>query len=181
MKHTLGVLCGLFLALGTVLCAAELDSSLQTKLDDQVKQLQTLAALPEVVAAVKAQNAQLPPELAAMTQDKWKTTNLLDPVMKSLSKNAAAEALRTHKSPVVSEAFVSDAQGRKVAFLSKPTNWSHLGKPKHDLPMQGKSWQGDVEVDASTGLQQVQVALPILDGQKPIGSLVVGLALSKLK
>jgi len=46
--------------------------------------------------------------------------------------------------------------------------------------MTGKTWQGQPEVDESTGLQQVQVAVPILDGGKPIGSLVVGLSLTKL-
>ena len=71
--------------------------------------------------------------------------------------------------------------GTKAAFLSKTTGWSHKGKPKHDLPMSGKSWQGPVEVDESTGLQQVQVAVPVLDGGKPVGSLVVGLSLSKLR
>jgi hypothetical protein len=46
--------------------------------------------------------------------------------------------------------------------------------------MSGKSWQGKVEVDESTGLQQVQVAVPVLDNGQAIGSLVVGLSLSKL-
>jgi hypothetical protein len=81
---------------------------------------------------------------------------------------------------VVSEAFLSGADGFKVAFLSKPTNWSHKGKPKHDVPMTGKTWQGPVEVDESTGTQQVQVAVPVKDGGKVIGSLVVGLSVDKL-
>jgi hypothetical protein len=80
----------------------------------------------------------------------------------------------------VSEAFVSGADGGKVAFLGKTSNWSHKGKPKHDQPMSGKTWQGQVEVDESSGLQQVQVAVPVLDGGKPIGSLVVGLSVGKL-
>jgi hypothetical protein len=47
--------------------------------------------------------------------------------------------------------------------------------------MAGKTWIGPVEVDESTGLQQVQVALPVLDGGKPIGSIVLGLSVAKLK
>jgi len=46
--------------------------------------------------------------------------------------------------------------------------------------MTGKNWQGAVEVDESTGLQQIQVAVPVLDGDKAIGSMVVGLSLTKL-
>jgi hypothetical protein len=75
---------------------------------------------------------------------------------------------------------VSGADGSKVAFLTKPSSWSHAGKPKHDKPMTGKTWQGDVEVDASTGARQIQVSVPVLDGGKPIGSIVVGFSIAKL-
>lgn len=47
-------------------------------------------------------------------------------------------------------------------------------------PMSGKPWQGDVEVDESSGLQQLQMAVPVLDAGKPIGSLVVGSSIGKL-
>ena len=46
--------------------------------------------------------------------------------------------------------------------------------------MSGKTWQGDVEVDESSGLRQMQVGVPVLDGRTPIGSLVVGLSIGKL-
>jgi hypothetical protein len=105
----------------------------------------------------------------------------MDPLVRSFTKNEAAVFLKSKKGEVISEAFVSGADGLKVAFLSKPTNWSHKGKPKHDQPIAGKIWQGAVELDESTGLQQVQVAVPVLDAGKPIGSLVVGLSLSKLE
>ena len=56
-----------------------------------------------------------------------------------------------------------------------------MGKPKHDKPMKGQTWQCEIEVDESTGAQQIQVGMPILDGDKPVGSLVMGLMLAKLK
>ncbi|MEN9576674.1 MAG: hypothetical protein RL514_4529 [Verrucomicrobiota bacterium] len=115
-----------------------------------------------------------------MTQDKWKTLTVLDPFVRQFSRNPVAALLKAKQSDVVSEAFVSDANGLKIAFLSKTSGWSHKGKAKHDEPMAGKTWQGPAEVDESTGLQQVQVAVPVLDGGKPIGSLVVGLSLAKL-
>jgi hypothetical protein len=68
-----------------------------------------------------------------------------------------------------------------VAFLSKTSNWSHKDKDKHRVPMTGKTWIGPVEVDESSGQQQVQVAIPVLDGGKPIGSIVVGLSTARLK
>jgi hypothetical protein len=174
-----------FLLLGlagviTAAAGADMDPALQAKLDAQLKQVQAWAGDPVIVNVVKAQNAALPPEYAAMTQDKWKTLPILDPFIRSFSKNPAGEFLKGKKSDVVSEAFLSGADGNKVAFLAKTTSWSHKGKPKHDVPMTGKTWQGAVEVDESTGLQQVQIAVPVLDGGKPIGSLVVGISISKL-
>lgn len=172
------------LALITLNCnglhAQGLDAAIQLKVDAKIKEVQVWAADPTIVGAVKQQNSAPPAEYAAMNQDKWKTLTVLDPFVRSFTKNAAAAFLKSKKTDVVGEAFLSDANGVKVAFLNKSSNWSHKGKPKQDVPMTGKTWQGPVEIDESTGLQLVQVAVPVLDGDKAIGSLVVGLAVSKL-
>jgi predicted transcriptional regulator len=160
--------------------AEDLDAATQAKVDAKIKVIQSWAANAAVVSAVKAQNTTPPADMAGMTQDKWKSLTVLDPVVRAFTKNAAAEQIKSVKDDSVSEAFVSSADGTKVAFLSKPSNWSHKGKAKHDDPMAGKTWQGAPEVDESTGAKQVQVAVPVLDGDKPIGSLVVGLNLTKL-
>jgi hypothetical protein len=160
--------------------AADLDPALQAKVDAKLKEVQVWAADPAIVGAVKAQNENPPADYASLTQDKWKELSVLDPVVRAFSKNATASFLKTKKDDAVSEAFVSCADGTKVAFLAKTTGWSHKGKPKHEVPMTGKAWQGAVEKDESTGLEQVQVSVPVLDGGTPIGSLVVGLSLSKL-
>jgi hypothetical protein len=169
------------LGAGWQLSGAEgLEATLQTKVDAMTRQIQTWAADPAIVQAVKAHNAAPPAASAAMSQDRWKSLPVLDPFVRGFSKCPAGEFLKSHKTEAVAEAFLSGADGNKVAFLAKPTNWNHTGKPKHDVPMTGKTWQGPVEVDESTGLQQVQVAVPVLDGGKPAGSLVVGLSLTKL-
>lgn len=161
--------------------AAGLDPAVQAKVDAQVKVIQGWAANPAIVGAVKGQNGAPPADFAAMTQDKWASLSVLDPFVRGFTKNEAATFLKGQKTDVVSEAFVSSADGKKVAFLAKTSGWSHKGKPKHDVPMTGKTWQGAVEVDESSGVQSVQVAVPVMDGGKPIGSLVVGLAIAKLK
>ncbi len=160
--------------------AQGLAPAVQTKVDARTNQVRIWAADPVLVNAVKAYNAAPPAASTAMTQDKWKTLPILDPFVRGFAKNPAGEFLKSKKADAVSEAFLSGIDGNKVAFLAKTTNWSHKGKPKHDVPMTGKTWQGAAEVDESTGLQQVQVAVPVLDGGKPIGSLVVGLSLAKL-
>jgi len=160
--------------------AAGLDPTQQAKIDAKIQVIKSWASNPAVIAAVKAHNANLPADQAAMTQDKWAGLTVLDPMVRSFTKNETALFLKSKKTDDIAEAFVSDAAGFKVAFLTKTSNWCHKGKPKHDMPMAGKTWQGQIEVDASSGVQQIQVAVPVMDGGKPIGSLVVGLSIAKL-
>jgi hypothetical protein len=130
---------------------------------------------------VKAHNASLSLEAKAMTKDKWQTLTVIDPFVRSFTKTPFAQSLKAKKDDSISECFVSGADGTKVAFLAKPSNWSNADKDKHRVPMTGKSWIGPVEVDESSGQQQIQIGLPVLDGHKPIGSIVFGLSMSKLR
>ncbi|PWT98187.1 MAG: hypothetical protein C5B51_29815 [Terriglobia bacterium] len=156
-------------------------ADVRAKVESKAKQLQAWGSDPQIVAAVKDYNANPPAEAKAMTNEHWKTLTLLDPFVRSFSKNSVAAYLKTKKDEQITEVFVSGADGGKVAFLSKTTWWCHRGKEKHDVPMSGKVWIGPVELDESTGRQQVQVGLPVLDGGKPIGSIVVGLSVADLK
>ena len=164
-----------------LLLAEGLDPALQAKVDVHLKEAQLWATEPTIVKTVEAYNRNGSADSAQLTQEKWKGLSVLDPMVRNFSRNEAAQFLKQKKGPAVLEAFLSGANGCKVAFLGKPSNWSHLGKPKHDIPMTGKTWQGSLEVDESTGFQQLQVAVPVKDGAgKSIGSLVIGLSLSKL-
>jgi hypothetical protein len=176
----LGGLCAALLCLSQAATAADIDAATQGRVDAKLKEIQSWAADPAVVDAVKAYNSAKSPEAAAMDQAKWKATSVIDPFVRGMTKNPAAAFLKSKGGDVVSEAFLSGADGGKVAFLGKTSSWSHKGNPKHDQPMSGKTWQGGVEIDESSGMQQLQVAAPVLDGGKPIGSLVVGLSVGKL-
>jgi hypothetical protein len=167
--------------LGSALDAAGIDAALQAKINTRLTAIRALAADPVIVRAVKDANGTVPADQAAMTQEKWASLSVLDPFVRAFTKNEAATALKDKRTDEVAEVFVSSARGTKVAFLAKPTNWSHKGMPKHETPMSGKTWQGEPAMDESTGLQTIQVSVPVLDGGKPIGSLVVGLAVSKLR
>jgi hypothetical protein len=169
------------LTLGAGAAQAAVDAAMQAEVDAQTKAIQAWSSDPVLVGAVKAQNASLPASYKAMTQDKWASLAPFDPFVLALVNNPAGQFLKARRTPAIAEAFVSAADGTKVAFLGKSTNWIHKGKPKHDVPMTGRVWQGEIETDQSTGLQQIQVAVPILDGGKPIGSLVVGLQVARLK
>jgi hypothetical protein len=165
----------------TGLGARALDPVRQTRINARVEAIKAWAADPTVVAGVKAVNAQKPAEYAAMTQEKWAELSVLDPFVRAFTKNDVAAVLRARRTAEVTEAFISATDGRKVAFLGKTTNWSHKGIAKHEVPMSGRPWQGQIEADDSTGVQQIQIGVPVLDRGKAIGSLVVGLSVSKLR
>ena len=159
----------------------EMPADVKARVEAKAKALQSWSTDAQVVAAVKAYNANPPAEAKAMTNEKWGKLTLLDPLVRGYSKNPLAMFLKQKKDDQISEGFVSGADGCKVAFLSKTTSWTHKGKPKHDVPMTGRVWYGNVEVDESTGVQQIQIGLPVLDGGKPVGSIVVGLSVAKLR
>lgn len=168
--------------LSTPVIAEEVSNEVKVKLTKKFDAAKSIAKATAISGAVAAHNKQTPPELSGMTQEKWKAASLLDKTVRSLSKNACADALKSAQKddPSITEAFVSVSDGTKACFITKPSNWSHKGKPKHDQPMAGSDWTGPVEVDASSGLKQVQIAVPILIDGKPAGSLVVGYQISKL-
>ncbi len=163
------------------LAAAPLTPAQKSSVEVQMKQFLALGTDPVVVKAVKEYIAAQPAELKGMTQEIWTKLSVLSPQIKYLTKNPLAEYLKTKKTEIVAELFVSAPNGEKVAFFSKTTSWSHKGKAKHEDPMKGKTWIGETELDESTGKQSVQFSFPVMDGSKVIGSIVIGLDLSLLK
>lgn len=155
----------------------ELSAAAKAALGKETQTIAGWASAPEIVAAVKEQNAKGP--LAGMDNEKWKAVKRSDPIVKSFQDSPAGQFLAGKVSAgkgLYAEAFLSGAQGEKVAFVSKTSAYIHKGKPKFDQPFTtGKPWQGPVEFDESTQSYTVQVAVPVLDGGKPIGVLVVGI------
>jgi hypothetical protein len=182
MKKTLCAILILAFALAALAAqaVAPLTDEQKAKVNASLKDFSVLGTDPVVVKAVKDFNAAPPPEAVGMTQEKWDGLSALAPEVRAFAKNALAEYLKTKRQPVVAELFVSGANGTKAAFFGKTTSWSHKGKPKHDFPLTGKTWVGAPELDQSSGKVTVQVSFPVLDGTKPIGSIVVGLEVSKL-
>ena len=159
--------------------SAALTADQKTKVDGFLKEYSALGSDPVVVKAVKEFNTAPPADYASITQEKWAGLSVLSNEVKALSKNPLAEYLKTKRTPVMAELFVSGANGTKVAFFAKTTSWSHKGKPKHDLPMSGKTWIDVPAMDESSGKVTVQISFPVLDAGKPAGSIVIGLDVSK--
>jgi hypothetical protein len=171
----------MILSFFSLAASAELPADIRAGITKYTPELLKFAANEIVVTEVKKANASQPAELSSMTNDKWKNLSILSPEVKLITKGELSQFLVKNKPAFVSEIFVSAKDGAKVGFISKPTSWSHLGKPKHDIPMQGKNWTGEVELDESTGIKQLQVSFPVLDeAKKAIGSIVFGLDVAKI-
>jgi len=161
---------------------AQAPPEIKAKLEAKIRQLEAFRTDPQVVRAVEAYNATPPsPEAKAMTNDKWHSLSLMDPFVRTVGKTPLSEYLKTKRDDVIAKIFVSGADGGKAGFDAKTEHWTHKGLPKHEVPMTGKMWIGPVKLDDSTGLQLIQVGLPVLDGGKPIGSIVFGLRVEKLR
>lgn len=175
-----GVLVGLGLA-GTA-WGADLSPAVQKEIDKHIEVVKGWAANPVLVKAVEAQNAKGP--IAGMDNPKWKSVRRSDEVVKGFQSCEAGKFLKAKAEEgkeAYPEAFLSGAQGEKVAFIEKTSSYIHKGMPKFDVPFGGKAWQGKPEFDESSQAHQVQVGVPVLSGGKPIGVLVVGLNVTQLE
>jgi len=163
---------------------AQAPPAIKAKLDDKIKELATLSTDPEIVNPVKAHNATpASGEEVGMTNDKWHSLSVLDPLVRATSKTPLSEYLKSKKTTddTIAKIFVSGADGSKVGFDAKTEHWTHHGMPKHEVPMSGQTWIGPINLDDSTGQQLIQVGMPVLDGRKPIGSIIFGLRVDKLR
>jgi hypothetical protein len=174
----------IMLLLLAAVCAgdAQAPPDLQAKLDTEMKHLKEISHDSQVVDAVKAYNSTAQSgEARTMTNEKWHSLAILDPFVRSIGKNALSEFLKTRRDDVIVKIFVSGADGGKVGFDAKTEHWTHKGMPKHEVPMSGKIWVSPVKLDDSTGLQMIQIGLPVENAEKPIGSIVFGLRADKLR
>jgi hypothetical protein len=173
-----------FLPLMALAGSFELTPSIQGELERQVKALAVWAADPVIVNAVKEQNAKGP--IPGMDNAKWKTVRRSDPIVQGLINNPAGQFLKKKieaSGGTLDKAFLNGAQGEKVAFAEKTISYLHRGQEKFDVPMStGKPWHMTKPwFDESLQAYALQVAVPVLDGGKPIGVLVASIPVSHLE
>jgi len=139
------------------------------------------AASPVVVEAVLAQNAKGP--IPGMDNAKWGTVPESDPIVQGFINNEAGKFLTAEMAGtngICVSAFLSAAQGEKVAFTDKTGSYIHKGSDKFDVPFTtGKNWQGKPELEGKVYI--IQISVPVLSEGKPIGALVVDVDGSKLE
>jgi len=154
---------------------------IQEKITWQVWNANGWAASPVVVEAVLAQNAKGP--IPGMDNKKWKTVPESDAIVQGFINNEAGKFIKAELAKtegVCVGAFLSAAQGEKVAFTDKTGSYIHKGSAKFDVPFSsGKTWQGEPELEDKVYI--IQISVPVLSEGKPIGALVVEINGSKLE
>ena len=160
--------------------AGEIDPALKAKLDAQVKIVQSWVNDPVIVQAVKAQNASPSAEAKAMTEAKWGCVAPVRRFRPVAGQQPGWAVPEGQERP-------GDQRGLR---LGGRRNEGGLPGEDHQLDPQGQGqarraderedlvWRG--QTDKSTGLQQIQVCVPVLDGGQPIGAVVVGFQVSRL-
>jgi hypothetical protein len=163
--------------------ASDITPAVQGELDRLKQSLGKWASDPVIVHAVKEQNAKGP--IPGMDNAKWKTIRRSDPIVQGLIHNPAGEFLKKMvdaSGGTLDKAFLCGVQGEKVAFAEKTISYLHKGQEKFDVPMAtGKPWQMTKQwFDESLQAYALQVAVPVMDGGKPIGVLVASVPVSHL-
>lgn len=152
-----------------------------------VPDIKTLASNPVIVEAVKAQNTRnISIDEIKKRDAEWQSTTGVDDFMKGLLNNAAAkEMLKFEKTkPYYTELFLMDNQGANVAMTNKTSDYWQGDEAKWQKSFdggKGSTHLGDVKFDDSAQAYLVQVSLPVMDGDKAIGAITVGINLDVLE
>lgn len=172
-----------FLPAAVIAMDFQVTPAVQAELDRQKAEITKWAADPTVVSAVRAQNRKGP--MAGVDNSKWKSMRRSDPDVRKFQTSDVGQFLRNRQRETegaITEVFLNAAKGEKVAFGEKTTSYIHAGMAKHDVPLKtGRPWQGEPGFDESTQTYAIQISVPVLDGGRPIGSLVAGVNVSHLR
>jgi hypothetical protein len=186
-KHFLiFMLLGMFFILMTSMALAA-EKAPQKIMDLTNNTLAPIGTDPIIIEAVKAENAKgkSMDEIKAM-DEKWKNTAGVADFMRSLMDSACGKHIREFQKsqPYFSEIFVMDNQGANVAMTDKTTDYWQGDEAKFQKSFNngaGAVFVDEVEFDESTQTYLVQVSVPVMDGDKAIGSITFGIDVEQVK
>lgn len=152
-----------------------------------------LASAPEIVEAVRAQNADLgqvdPAEIQSLDAE-WRAQleNTSRPMIAEILARPGSEWLRTQAeqaSGLFTEIFVTDSNGLNVVQSSVTSDYWQGDEAKWTEvygKADGTTHLGEIEFDESTQTYQAQVSVPIQDPETgaPLGAITVGVNLALL-
>lgn len=164
-------------------------ASVSPKVKAVSEELKAWGQMPEIVEAVKQQNAKgMTLDSIKVLDKKWKATPGVAGFMKEYIENAAAGYLKglEKQKPYFTEIFLMDNQGAIVAETSKTSDFWQGDEAKFQVPFNNGSG-GNVEIskekfDDSAQAYLVQVSVPVVDPGtgKAIGAITIGINIDKL-
>ncbi|WP_164018136.1 PDC sensor domain-containing protein [Pyxidicoccus trucidator] len=155
------------------------------KVDRVMPALQRMATDPDVIEAVRAQNARRVPLATIREQDDtWRASPVLTPFKQRVLDTGCSRALGRHRARlgvVVAEAFAMDDQGALVGSTRRTSDYWQGDEAKFQVPYtRGQPLREKPFFDESSQSYVIQVSLPVRDGGRTIGALTVGLSLLDL-
>jgi len=153
---------------------------------DVVPEIKAIAAKPEVIAAVKAQNAKsLTLDTIKATDSKWIAAAGGLPEAKTMIESATSKALLAAEKakPYFTETILTDNQGANVAISAMTSDYWQGDEPKFVKAWadgKGDDYIARAKKDESSGAVVSQVSVPVMDGGKAIGTLTIGVNVQAL-
>lgn len=160
------------------LCAwsAGLPPDVQAKVEATKKRLTEMAADPVVIATAREANAH---EATGMDNGKWLDLPATDPAIANLLNSKASKLIAKWEKDdaVINKIVLRDKKGLFTAGSTKPLIYNNSARPVFFNAIKGQPWAADeVKPDTTTQIPSVHVAVPVLDGGKPIGVLHAGVS-----
>jgi Methyl-accepting chemotaxis protein-like, first PDC sensor domain len=156
------------------------------KLQQVIVKITKYANDESVIHSVEAQNQKrvTMDEILKLDRD-WIRGTISEDFVKTLLENNCASKLKELAKEIPSslEAFVMDNQGALVCITQKTSDYWQGDEPKWIDSFKGGAGETVVskrEYDQSTKSTLVHVSVPIMEQQKAIGVLCVGINLTKL-
>lgn len=149
---------------------ADLPADVQAKVDTYKKKMVGWAANPQIVAAAREANGK--PD-GGMTNAKWDELEDNSAPVKQTTGSAVSGVLKDwEKDSNINKLFLRDAKGNVVAGTNKTLLFNASTRPHIASALKGTVAQAkEIKPDPSTQVKSVQVAVPVLDGDKVIGVL----------
>jgi hypothetical protein len=161
----------------------ELEGLLKVK----IRTVQHLALNPVLVRATRQQNrVGLTMDEIKRRDDAWRGSKELTPFKRSQQESRAGKLLKrfVDRSISFNEAFLTDVQGANVAAYPATSDYWQGDEDKWIESYRGgdsRIFIGPLELDDSTQTYAVQISAPVLDRDRSIGILIVGVTISYLE
>ena len=159
----------------------EMGPKMRKLVENRVRLVERMAADPIIVKALREQN-QVDKSLDEIKRidEQWQSGQNDDFAL-GLQKNTAGKLLRKKvrsNKMIYTEAFLCDKRGAVVGEYPKTSDYWQGDEEKFSAcfnSANGKVFIGPLESDESSQSYSVQISVPVKDGGKTIGVLVMGI------